>query len=288
MIQRIRHALKRLIPLCALVLTSVAPSAHGSDSTVGVLILAQGGGSHWIKMVKAAVKQADLPYPTQLFFGDCDTAREVHELQGDVEALESDGAHSIIAIPLMVSSFSPVARQWKYLLGVDFQPGFISNPSFPLEKHSNIHFMEPLNDSAVMVEILLDRAQEISEQPSKESVVIVSNGAADESDNARWIAILKSLCQRIKERGGFKTVEGFTLRDEATSAVRTQSLATLRNRISGIDEASNRPLVIPLVLFSTGLENRLGLELRGLTYAFNTKTLLPDNRIAEWIRSQVP
>ena len=288
MIEKIARGAGRLFLVGMLCSTAIAPLSARNESTTGVLVLAQGGNSRWIKIVKAAVKQADLPYPTRLFFGDCDTAREVHELQEDVQDLESDGAHSIVVIPLLISPYSSIARQWKYLLGVDFQPGFISNPSFPLERHSNIHFMETLNDSAVVVEILLDRAQELSEQPSKESVIVVSIGAADGSDNNHWIEILKALCQRVKERGGFKSVEGFTLRDDAPSAARLESMQALRDRISAIDDSSSRALVIPLVLYSSGLENRLGLELRGLTYAFNTKTLLPDNRIAEWIRSQVP
>ena len=37
-----------------------------------------------------------------------------------------------------------------------------------------------------------------------------------------------------------------------------------------------------------GIEHKIGLELRGLNYAFNTKTLLPDSRLSEWIRSEVP
>src|SRR5579872_2147166 len=141
-----------------------------------------------------------------------DTASELRDLQDDVRSLEEQGAHTIVVVPLLVSSFSEVARQWKYLLGVGVQPGFINNPLFPVEKHSTIQFMEPLNDSAVVVEILLDRAQAISEQASKESVIIVAHGPNDESDNARWNQILQTIAARVKERSGFKSVEGFNLR----------------------------------------------------------------------------
>ena len=54
------------------------------------------------------------------------------------------------------------------------------------------------------------------------------------------------------------------------------------------DQAGLRTIVVTLLLAPGGIEHKIGLELRGLNYAFNTKTLLPDSRISEWIRSQVP
>jgi sirohydrochlorin ferrochelatase len=241
-----------------------------------------------MKTVKRAAREADLPYPYRVFFGVGDSSRDVRELQRYVRELEGTGAHSIVVIPLQISANSSMSRQWKYLLGVDVQPGYISNPLFPVQKHATIRYMEPLNDSAVVVEILLDRAQEMSEQPSRESVVIVTHGTKDESDNKVWIQILQSLCNRIKERGGFKTVEGFTLRDDAPVSIRNRAMQSLRDRIRSIESSGARAIVVGLTLIPTGMEHRLGLELRGLSYAFNTKSLLPDSRISEWIRSQVP
>ena len=179
-------------------------------------------------------------------------------------------------------------RQWKYLLGVDVQPGFANNPLFPVQKHATIHFFDPLNDSAVAVEILLDRAHEISANPSRESVIIVARGPNDNSDNLRWIEILKNISVRLKERGGYKSVEGITLRDDAPAAVRQQAVEYLRQRVRVVEQSGSRALVVTLLLSAGGIEHKIGLELRGLNYAFNTKALLPDSRISEWIRSQVP
>lgn len=262
--------------------------AGASDSDMAVLVMAHGGSSRWNKTVKTAVKKADLPCPYKIFFGLGDNASELKDLQDDVRSLEDDGAHTIVVVPLLESSYSEVARQWKYLLGVSVQPGFINNPLFPVDKHSTIQFMEPLNDSAVVVEILLDRAQAISEQASKESVIIVAHGPHDDSDNARWNQILQTIAARVKERGGFKSVEGFNLRDDASSVARSDALDGLRQRIQNIEASNGRVLVVSLALSPGGIENKLGLELRGLSYAFNTKVLLPDSRISEWIRSQVP
>ena len=271
----------------ALLLPNI-PGLARADAEAAVLVMAHGGSSTWNRTVRKAVKDADLPYPYRIFFGMGDNAAEQRVLQQDVSELENEGAHTIYVVPLLVSSYSEVARQWKYLLGVDFQPGFVNNPLFPVEKHASIRFFDPLNDSAVVVEILLDRAHEISADPRKESVIIVAHGPNDNSDNLRWIDILKNLSNRIKDRGGYRSVEGVTLRDDAPSAVREQAVDFLRQRVGAAEQAGARALVVIDLLAPGGIEHKIGLELRGLNYAFNTKALLPDSRISEWIRSQVP
>jgi len=275
--------------LAAVLALSLLPvHSQAEDSETAVLIMAHGGTSQWDSTVKKAVKKADIPYPHRIFFGMGDMPHEQRELQDAVASLESGGAHTIVVVPLLISSYSEVARQWKYLLGVGVQPGFNNVPLFPIEKHSTIQFMEPLNDSVVVSEILLDRAHEISSDPAKESVIIVAHGPNDDADNARWSQTIQTIGAHIKERGGYKSVEGFTLRDDAPQAVRSQAIHELRNRIEAIDQAGNRALVVSLLLAPGGIEHKIELELRGLSYAFNTKTLLPDSRISEWIRSQIP
>ncbi len=269
-------------------LAGVRPATVRADSETAVLVMAPSGPSQWTKSVKKAVRAAELPYPFKIFYGSGDTSEQVRNLQSEIRDLESDGAHNIYVVPVLISSYADITRQWKYLLGIDVQPGFNNNPVFPVEKHSSIHFNEPLNDSAVVVEILIDRTQEISENPGKESVIIVANGPRDDSDNAKWIQVLGNLSARIKQRGGFQSVEGFTLREDARPAVRSQAVEGLRKRVEAIEKQNNRALLVSLLLSPGGIEHKIGLELRGLNYAFNTKTLLPDSRISEWIRSQIP
>ncbi len=274
--------------VASLLVSEISGPVSAAESETAVLIMAHGGDSRWNKVVKKAVKAAELPYRYRIFMGMGDTASEVRDLQDDIRTLEHHGAHTIIVVPLLISSYSEVARQWRYLLGMGVQPGFINNPLFPIEKHASLRLMEPLNDSPIVVEILLDRAQEISERAAQESVMIVAHGPNDESDNAKWIQILQALTAKLKERGGFKSVEGFTLRDDAPVATRRQAIANLRKRIEEVEKGGGRALVIPLLVAPGGIEHKLEVELRGLSYALNTKTLLPDSRISDWIRSQVP
>jgi sirohydrochlorin ferrochelatase len=250
--------------------------------------MAPGGTSAWAKTIKKTVKQADLPYPTRIFLGVGNSREEASELQGDVHYLEDKGANTIVVVPLLISSYSELYRQWKYLLGQGVQPGFISTPPFPLEHHADVQFAEPLSDDPILVEILLERLQDMSEAPAQEVVFIVAHGPNDESDNRQWLQSLQRLADRLKERGKFKSAEGLTLRDAAMPEVRSASIQTLRDRVTAADREGDRVLVVPLVLARGGIENKIDLALKGLDFAFNAKTLLPDHRISQWIRSKVP
>src|ERR1035441_5502755 len=103
--------------LCLAFVVPLSPGVSYAESESAVLVMAHGGEPAWNKSVKKAVKEADLPYPHKLFFGMGDNAAEQRELQDMVSDLENGGAHTIYVVPLLVSSYSEVARQWKYLLG---------------------------------------------------------------------------------------------------------------------------------------------------------------------------
>src|SRR3954471_4388953 len=97
--------MRRLFLVLAL-LFSVSLAVWAAKSDIGVLVMAHGGTETWNKIVKTAVKQANIPYPTRVYFGMGHSKEEVDELQEDVQYLEGKGVRQIIVIPLLVSSYS--------------------------------------------------------------------------------------------------------------------------------------------------------------------------------------
>jgi sirohydrochlorin cobaltochelatase len=248
--------------------------------------MAHGGSPQWNKAVRDMVRNADLPYPTRIFFGMAHSREEADLLQKNVNYLEGKGVHTIIVIPLLVSSYSEIHRQWRYMMGVNIQPGF-NTGLFPVKKQATIEFTDPLNDDPIVGLILLDRARELSQNPSSESVILVAHGPNDESDNARWLAAMSKLAATVKERGHFRAAEGLTLRDDAPEEIRAQAVETLRGRVER-GSKMGKVIVIPLLMAPGGVENKIGVALKGLDYALNAKTLMPDHRLSQWVRSKVP
>jgi sirohydrochlorin cobaltochelatase len=277
----------RRLSLIALAAFFLPASGWSGSKEFGVLVLAHGGTAQWNKTVKETVKKAELGCPTRIFFGMANTHAEVDQLQEDVEYLENKGVRSIIIIPLLVSSYSEVYRQWQYLFGLGIQPGF-NTTFFPLEKHVDIQFTEPFNDDPIISLVLLDRAREISQHPENETVLLVAHGPNDDPDNVKWLVMMRHLGDFIKERGNFKAAEGYTLRDDAPTETRGQAVDMLRARVAQINQQGGRVLVIPMLIAPGGIENKIGIALKGLDYTLNAKLMMPDDRICQWIRSKVP
>ncbi len=279
---------RRVLSL-VLMLGPLLAQVSSADSTgMAVLVMSDNRSRDWTRTVRKLLRSAQLPCPYQIFFGNGDSQAQLAELRTYIRDLEDEGATNIVVVPLVASSASSSFKQWRYLLGLDVQPGYSNALFFPLKPRSSINFAEPLNDSAVVVEILLDRAQELSARRTEENIVIIAQGAADEAENNRYVQTLKNVAGRLQERGGYKSVVAFTLRDDGAPAVRQRAIQGLRARVEALSREGQRVLIVPLMLVSGGLEHRLSLELRGTSYVLNTKPLFPDTRIADWIRAQVP
>ena len=61
-----------------------------------------------------------------------------------------------------------------------------------------------------------------------------------------------------------------------------------QQQVQSIQQAGDKALVVPLMLSEGGIEHKISLELRGVSYTYNNKPLLPDTRMSEWLRSQLP
>ena len=118
--------------------------------------------------------------------------------------------------------------------------------------------------------------------------MLIAHGPNDNSDNAKWMAMLRRLSHVIQQRGHFKSVEGMTLRDDAPDDVRSQAVEALRDRVDALDQEGTKVLVIPFLIAPGGIENKIGIALKGEDYTLNAKVLLPDHRISQWIRSKIP
>ena len=132
--------------------------------------------------------------------------------------------------------------------------------------------------------ILADRAVSISQDAAHEAVVLVAHGPVPSDDNARWLDDLASLGSGIKASTTFKAVEWQTVRDDAPEPIRGDAATELRNRVTRLAAGGDRVLIVPVVISFGGIEQGVRKRLDGLAYTMPAQGLLPDPRIAQWIR----
>lgn len=287
--------------LCLLVTPGVA-SASGD----GILLLAHGGKPEWNERVNAVAAALDAERPVAVAFGMATRPA----IQAAVDRLTARGVSRIVAVPLFVSSHSSVVTSTEYLLGLrsDLPPALkrfarmthghggahaahdssADDPEAnlrPIQSPVPVVMTEALNAHPLVADILLSRATAMSQAPDREAVILVAHGPVDDDDNARWLADMRRLAERIGSQASFASIDYLTVRDDAPAAIRDKATAELRALVERRTGEGRRVLIVPLLLTYGGIEEGIRKRLAGLEYTMAAQALLPDDRIQAWVRA---
>lgn len=273
---------------------------------IGIMVLAHGSmDKEWNSTIQEVTSPLEEDYYVEIAWGMANTLN----MQPAITKLEAKGVSTIVAVQLFVSSYSPIIRQNEYLLG--FRDSLADAPMpmmihdmknhrmtmkipenlQPLKINANIILTKPLDDHPFVASILLDRIEELSINPSKETVLLVAHGPNSESDNDMWIHTSNNLAKQIKElqkKNGeaFKNIISLTVRDDADEETYEKAKQEFRKKVI---EANNEgeAIVIPLLLSQGGVEKKYLSRLEGLNYKWNGETLLPHYNISRFIHVSV-
>jgi sirohydrochlorin cobaltochelatase len=291
---------RRLFVLLALLLSvAVAalgpPHAQAEQRMTGVLLLAHGshrshGAAHghhqadeWNGNVEELVRHLDRRRPTEVAFGMADPS----SIQAAVERLEARGVTRITAVPLFVSSHSPIIGNFRYVLGL--QDSLASTTRIKhldrIRSRADIAFVGAMDAHPLVGEILLERALGVGTDPAGTSVILIAHGPNDEGENRLWLRDMEVHAATLRERGGFRHVGVLTHRNDAPPEVKAEARATFREQVERASEMGVA-LVIPLLLSSGGIERQVEADLAGLPYVF-TRPLMPHPNIELWVEAMV-
>ena len=288
--------------LSVLLFLLLAPGVVGAQ---GILLLAHGGRADWNQEVIALATRVDASVPVEVAFGMANK----RTIRDALDRLTERDVTSVVAVPLFISSHSSVMRATEYLLGSrDEAPpqmeafarmgarrasagGSGSDPGFdwttPVETAIPISVGRALDGHALVAEILLSRAQDVSEVPEDEVVVVVAHGPSSEEDNELWLENMGILVEAMRPRTGFSRIEHLTVRDDASEPVQDQAMAKLRAVVESAVDDGKSVLIVPLLLSYGGIEAGIRERLEGLPHRMARQALLPDERLSEWVLMQV-
>jgi sirohydrochlorin ferrochelatase len=294
----------------ALLLLTAAPALAQPAAPEGILLLAHGGAPDWNQRVVALAQSIDQAQPTEVAFGMASRPA----IQAAVDKLVARGARSIVAVPMFISSHSSVVTSTAYLLGARDEmppdlkifakmshgahgghgghetpgaaPVAVDNTQ-PVSTPVPIRLTNALNHDPLVGQILIDRAREISTAPEKEAVIIAAHGPVPNEDNQRWLDDMRVLAEQMDGATSFATINYLTVRDDAPKPVRDAATAELRGMVEEQTRQGRRVLIVPLLLSYGGIEKGIRQRLEGLDYVMAQRALMPDDRLAEWVRKSV-
>lgn len=290
---------------------------------VGVMIMAHGGSPQWNNLVVQAAQPLSQKYKVAYAWGMGDPKT----LQKAVDELEAGGVTRIIAVPLFISSYSPVIRQTEFLLGlrdkladapmssmdhsgVTHQMGggsgghdmhasmnhgshgaAKSEELKPLKIKAQLTVTPALDDNAVVASILRDRIAELSTNPPNETVILVAHGPNNEEDNNKWINNMESLSEKVEK---LQEAKGKKYKQIFAVTVRDDADKAIfdqaKEQLRAVVRQAGKfgnVIVVPLFLSSGGREHAVAERLEGLTYKWSGKALLPDSSLTDFLSSSI-
>lgn len=239
----------------------------------GVLIIGHGSSSaSWVQMVDEAVAKLDVAVPVETCFLELVEGRLIAD---GVRRLEQQGVNHIIAVPLFVASGSTHIDEIGYMLGVrtDVEP---DEELEPIRTEAVIEYCSPMDDHPLVLQILLERARELSQNPADEVVMLVGHGADEGENHRKWEGILQRLTASVREQLGFKDALYGTLHPDNLGE-RAKEAAS-----------RNRTVVLPLFL-SEGYFTKKVIpgKLEGLDILYNGKSYLPHPLVTQWLQETI-
>jgi sirohydrochlorin ferrochelatase len=312
------RATRAAVAALAALLTAPMLAAETGRARTGVLLLAHGGSEQWNNNVRALAERVNVDRPVEVAFGMATRAN----IQSAVDALIQRGVTEIVAVPLFVSSHSSVVTSTEYLLGLRAEApkelaalakmnhgsghragAAASNASHahghdstaasavdgtrPVTSSVPIRMTRALDSHPLVGSILADRARAISTDPAREAVILVAHGPVSDAENQKWLAELATLGKAVGASAPYATIDFLTVRDDAPAPIKNAATAEFRDLVEKRRAAGARVLIVPVLLSFGGIEQGIKKRLDGLEYVMAPQAIMPDDRLAEWIRLQV-
>jgi len=258
-------------------------SADDVEAGNGVLILYHGFRERGDMMFKQQMESYSDVFPMALAPGM--SMMMSQHIQLGLDDLVAAGAERIVVVPIVSTQYNTMIRQWWYIFGLEEDPAYATVPR--IETTADVLFASPPNDDPLVAEILLDFAEEISEDPENEVVIIAAHGPSEEADNARQLELMGNLARIVQEDGGFSAVAAATLQDDAPPEVRDANVVRLRGMIEQAQADDKKVIIVTSLIGARTIQKKLRKDLQGLDYRFNAKGLIQHDLFLDWIGETV-
>ncbi|MBI2505818.1 MAG: cobalamin biosynthesis protein CbiX [Candidatus Latescibacteria bacterium] len=258
---------------------------------IGVVFLAHGSDYHWNETMRESVRSLSDRYKIEFAFCMADpplVERAVHRL-------EDRGARAIVVVRVfgLAANFQESVER---MLGLDVEKpraahghdhghGHVAGPPGPrIRSSALLATAGGLEDHPLFARALLDRAQTLSRDPARETVILVAHGSGDDSRNAHWGHLLESLADQMRADGGakFRAIHAATWREDWPDK-REPEVAAVRRMVEEAARDGGRAIVIPARTTGQGMEEHF---LKGLNFDLGVG-FAPHPLFASWVEEQI-
>ena len=232
-----------------------------------------GGGMMSSSEWQTTVPEASVISSTRTFLGGVEMERSV---------ISREGRYYISYTPISDGDGDGVSAAGVSVM----QHGGEEEELVPVDTTAEIVLTGAIDNHTRIAQILADRAAELCTDPTNETVVFVAHGSWNEAYFAGWINSSESLAEKVKLI--LRHSKGINIENVTYSFMGQPedypvdlSPRTVVENVS----ATSHPVVVPLMISRFWMTDVWlpSMELAGLDFEYNGKTLTPHPNIANWI-----
>lgn len=250
---------------------------------IGVLALGHGYREDGNKKFANAYSGIAASTPTAMALGMAMMTSD--HIQDAVDDLTAAGAKKIVVMPITTLRDGGLTGQWNYIFDERDEAPWMSVAR--VDTQASTVMTETPGPGPEISAILLSNAKLSSTNPAKEVVALLAHGPDNEPGNIKELAVLAEHAEHIKNHGGFADVRGFTLQDDAPSAIRKANVNRIREWIKTADNNGKTVIVTTTLLFEGAVHEKLRSDLAGLNYQLNSVGVLENPLFVEWVNAQI-
>jgi len=258
-------------------------SAENVSGKIGVLALGHGFRDDGNKKFADAYAPIAERYPTAIALGMA-MMTSAH-IQTAVDELTAAGAEKIVVMPVTTLRDGGLTGQWNYIFDAEENAPWMSVPR--VKTTAQVIITETPSTDPEISAILLSNAQSLSQNPSKEVIALVSHGPDNEPKNKLELAILSDHARYIQTQGRFADAQGFTLQDDAPTAVRAANIEHLRTWVQAASQKGQKVIILTTLLFEGSVHEKIRRDLDGLDYVLIRDGVLDNPLFGEWIAAEI-
>ncbi|MDJ0929293.1 MAG: hypothetical protein QNJ73_16770 [Gammaproteobacteria bacterium] len=258
-------------------------SAPDQQGETGVLVLIHGFGPTGDRIMSEAVQPLAGIFPTSMSAGM--SMMDSAHIQQSLDDLTRAGAETIVVVPMVSSKRNTLIHQWQYVFGERDRGAYYDAPQ--VSTAARVIMAEPPAEHPLITQIVLDHALELSADPAKEAVIIVAHGPIHADDNQAQLEAMIPQAARIRQRGGFASVEGTTLQDDAAPDIRARNVEKLRGMIETAQADGKRVLIVTDLLAAQSIQWKIERDLIGLDYEFSAKGISMHPNFTRWYQETI-
>lgn len=245
-----------------------------SQAEIGVVIMPHGATLPWNDAVERVIEPLKSRFRVEMAYGMGDPSI----MQQAISRLEQQGIRRIIFVR-MYALRHHLRERIEYMLGLSETP--------PTTQHDDHGREEPpppqIRSSALfatfggyeedprIAQVLHERIMEVSQDPSRETAILVSHGEKSDEGNAKWLAVMQANIEQLKKDPHcvkLRAIHATTVREDWPEK-REQAVAEARRMIQE-GARTGRVLVIADRLYGSGPYKQF---FNGLDYVLNEKGL---------------